>query len=69
MAVGHRQDLHKAGWTQSDNYLTAEKARVLAGWIGCQGLCGDRRIEYNWPMNTPADILANAERLISWSNQ
>jgi hypothetical protein len=33
MSVGHRQDLHKAGWTQSDNYLTAEEAKVLAAWI------------------------------------
>jgi hypothetical protein len=33
MGINHRQDLHDAGWTQSDNYLTAEEAKVLAGWI------------------------------------
>jgi hypothetical protein len=39
MAVGHRQDLHKAGWTQSDNYLTAEERGFWpTGLRGCQGL-------------------------------
>jgi hypothetical protein len=33
MGINHRQDLHDAGWTQSDNYLTAEEAKVLAQWI------------------------------------
>jgi hypothetical protein len=33
MAVTHREDLHKGGWTQSDNHLTEEEAEVLAGWI------------------------------------
>jgi len=33
IAVTHRDDLHKAGWTQSDNHLTEAEAEVLAGWI------------------------------------
>jgi hypothetical protein len=28
--VGHREDLHQAGWTLADKYLSREEARNLA---------------------------------------